>query len=49
MQTKVIVNYIDGRSEIVYEGLFNASAMQVQSKWVLKAKKDRNIKSVIWR
>jgi len=49
MKTKIMVRYLNGNEECVYEGDFNTYAMRLQSKWVLKAKKDNNIVAVFWK
>lgn len=49
MKTKIVIIYMDGNEEIVYDGDFTPTAMRLHAKYVLKAKKDPNIKAVIWR
>lgn len=49
MKTKIVIIYMDGNEKIVYDGDFTPAAMRLQAKYVLKAKKDPNIKAVIWR
>ena len=49
MKTKIVIIYMNGNEEIVYDGDFTPTAMRLQAKYVLKAKKDPNIKAVIWR
>ena len=49
LKTKIVIIYMTGKEEIVYDGDFTPAAMRLQAKYVLKAKKDPNIKAVIWR
>ena len=50
MKTKIVIIYMNGNEEIVYDGDFTPAAMRLQAKkYVLKAKKDPNIKAVIWK
>lgn len=48
-KTKIVVIYITGEEKIVYDGEFNAKAMRLQADWVLKARKNKNIRAVVWR
>ena len=49
MKTKIVIIYMNGNEEIVYDGDFTPATMRLQAKYVLKARKDPNIKAVIWR
>ncbi len=49
MKCKIVIIYMNGKEEVVYDGDFTPQAMRLQSKYVLKALRDPNIKAVVWR
>ena len=49
MKCKVVVIYMNGKEEVVYDGDFTPQAMRLQGEWVKRAKRNPEIKAVLWR